>query len=302
VAGAIALALAAGGQRVLLVEVEGRGGLARLFDVPPLGYEQQRLAAAPGGGEVLGLAVDPEEALLEYLELFYKMRRAGSLLRRFGAVDFATTIAPGLRDVLLTGKVAEATRRREGDPKGRDHSRPFLYVAIVMDAPPTGRVVRFLTVTTEVSDLARVGPIRNQADMVMGVFRSAETVIHLVTLLEEMPVQETLDALGELRHAGHTVGSIVVNMSRRGEWPVQPIDEPTLQELLPTVGIAPDQTVLDGLARLVADHLVRVGLEDEARARLAESGLPLVELPFLPEGVDVGALYGLATAIKEGWA
>jgi hypothetical protein len=60
--------------------------------------------------------------------------------------------------------------------------------------------------------------------------------------------------------------------------------------------------VLDGLARLVADHLVRVGLEDEARARLADSGLPLVELPFLPEGVDVGALYGLATAIKEGWA
>ena len=48
--------------------------------------------------------MDPEDALLDYLEIFYNLRRAGSALRRMGAVDFATTIAPGLRDVLLTGK------------------------------------------------------------------------------------------------------------------------------------------------------------------------------------------------------
>jgi len=105
VAAAIAIALAAGGRRVLLAETEGRQGIAQLFDCPPLPYEERKVASAPGAGEVFALAIDPEEALLEYLEMFYNMRRAGRTLKRIGAIDFATTIAPGMRDVLLTGKV-----------------------------------------------------------------------------------------------------------------------------------------------------------------------------------------------------
>ena len=48
VAGALAIALAAGGRRVLLMEVEGRQGIARLFDSPPLPYSERRVAVAPG--------------------------------------------------------------------------------------------------------------------------------------------------------------------------------------------------------------------------------------------------------------
>ena len=69
---------------------------------------------------------------------------------------------------------------------------------MVLDAPPTGRIVRFLDVNTEVAGLARVGPIRNQADSITRLLHSPLTVVHVVTLLEEMPVQETLDALEEL--------------------------------------------------------------------------------------------------------
>ena len=54
------------------------------------------------------LAIDPEEALLDYLEMFYNLKRAGRVLKRFGVVDFATTVAPGMRDVLITGKIKEA--------------------------------------------------------------------------------------------------------------------------------------------------------------------------------------------------
>ena len=86
--------------------------------------------------------IDPESALLEYLEMFYNLRHAGRALTRLGIIDFATTIAPGLRDVLLTGKAAEAVRRKE--PSRR------VYDAVVMDAPPTGRIDRFLNVTSEV--------------------------------------------------------------------------------------------------------------------------------------------------------
>ena len=64
VAGALALALASGGRRILLVEVEGRQGIAQLFDVPPLPYAETRIAVARGGGDVIAQAIDPEAAVL----------------------------------------------------------------------------------------------------------------------------------------------------------------------------------------------------------------------------------------------
>ena len=194
VAAALALALAADGGSVLLVETEGRQGIAQLFDTPPLPYEERRVAVARGGGEVKALAIDVEEALLDYLDMFYNLRRAGRALRKMGAIDFATSIAPGLRDVLITGKIKEAVTRR--------HDGRQVYDAVVVDAPPTGRITRFLNVTDEMGQLARSGPIKTQSDGVMAVLRSPQTAVHLVTLLEDMPVQETADAIEELTKAG----------------------------------------------------------------------------------------------------
>src|SRR4028118_1203755 len=122
-----------------------------------------------------------------------------------GAVDFATTIAPGLRDVLITGKVKEAVTRRVDGRR--------VYDAVVVDAPPTGRITRFLNVTSEMAGLARSGPIKTQSDGVMAVIRSPQTAVHLVTLLEDMPVQETADAIAELRAARLPVGPGGVNMA-----------------------------------------------------------------------------------------
>lgn len=207
VAAALALALAAEGRRVLLAEVEQRQGIAQLFETDALPYAERRIASASGGGEVHALAIDAEQAMLDYLDMFYKLGRAGRALKKFGAIDFATTVAPGIRDVLLTGKVCEAVRRK-------DKAGWPVYDAVVLDAPPTGRITRFLNVNDEVAGLARVGPIHNQAQAVMRVLKSAQTAIHLVTLLEEMPVQETMDGVADLRAAGLPVGAVIVNMVR----------------------------------------------------------------------------------------
>ena len=105
VAAALAVGLADQGRRVLLAEVEERQGISQTFDVPPLGATEVKVATAANGGEVFGLSVDARKALLEYLQIFYRLGRAGGVLERFGAVDFATTIAPGVRDVLLVGRL-----------------------------------------------------------------------------------------------------------------------------------------------------------------------------------------------------
>jgi len=302
VAAALALALASGGGRVLLIEVEGRQGIAQLFDVPPLPYLERSVAVAPGGGEVFALAIDPEEALLDYLHMFYKLSPTGlpaRSLRKMGAIDFATTIAPGMRDVLLTGKVKEAVvRKRDGRP---------VYDAVVLDAPPTGRISRFLNISQEVSGLAKVGPIKTQSEGVMAVLRSPRTAVHLVTLLEEMPVQETADAVEELQAIDLQVGAIVVNAVRA------PLLAPADLKAAETGGLDPEELgeglrrggidatpeLVHALAAEAGEHAARVALEERGRDALAELGRPTYELPLLPDAVDLGGLYALAQALKD---
>lgn len=301
-AAALALALARDGRRTLLIEVEGRQGIAQLFDTPPLPYEERKIAVAPGGGEVWALAVDAQEALLDYLESFYNLRRAGSALRKMGAVDFATTVAPGLRDVLLTGKAVEVVRRKE--KRSAD-----AYDAVVLDAPPTGRISKFLNVNSEVSGLAKAGPIRKHADLVMGVISSPQTLVHLVTLLEEMPVQETIDAIADLEASHLPVGGVMVNMTR----PPLLTDAQLLmaeQDTLPATSIgqalarvglsAHEAEILPALLHEASDHAQRVALERREMVRVTELDLPTFVLPMLPDGIDLGGLYELADILTAG--
>ncbi len=296
VAAALAMSLADRGKKGLLCEVEGRQGIAQLFDVPPLPYEEREIAVGLGGGEVYALAIDPEAALLEYLAMFYRLGRAGKALDKFGIIDFATTIAPGVRDVLLTGKVYEAARRRDGDR--------FTYDAVIMDAPPTGRITRFLNVNSEVAGLAKVGPIRRQADSIMQMMQSAETRVHLVTVLEEMPVQETIDGIAELTSARLPVGQVILNLVRpsllsaatRDALTDGSLEAGTVATSLSRVGLDPDAA--PALLAGGAAHLERQHLQDGQREILDDCGRPLIELPLLTDGIDLGALFELAEKLE----
>jgi anion-transporting ArsA/GET3 family ATPase len=303
VAAALAMALATGGGRTLLVEVEGRQGIAHLFDTPPLPYQERRIAVAPGGGEVRALAVDADEALLEYFAMFYNLGFAGRTLRRMGAIEFATTLAPGLRDVLLTGKVKEATTRAS---KGI-----HIYDAVVLDAPPTGRVVKFLDVTRAMADLAKAGPIHNQSEGVVRLLHSADTAVHVVTLLEDLPVAETLETVAELDLADLRPGAVLVNRARPPRLPDRSVsaaangrvDADRIRAELVTAGLDLEPAMLNGLVAETVEHAVRVDAEQQARVKLAEAGMPLIELPELTEvgvdGVDLGGVYDLAEVLRE---
>ena len=297
VAAALALALATGGRRTLVIEVEGRQGIAQVFDTPPLPYEERKIAVAPGGGEVRALAVDPEAALLEYLEMFYRLGVAGRTLRRMGAIEFATTLAPGLRDVLLTGKAKECVSRK--DRAGR-----LVYDAVVLDAPPTGRVVSFLDVTRAMADLARVGPIHSQSEGVVRLLHSPLTAVHLVTLLEDLPVTETLETVAELAAADLRPGAVIVNRVRPQWLPDRSVaaaadgrvDAARIRSGLASAGVALAPEMIDGLVAETVEHAVRVEVEAAAMARLRGMGA-LLELPNLVDGVDLGTLYELAEAL-----
>ncbi len=306
VAAALALALAAAGKNVLLCEVEGRQGIARMFDVDPLPYEERRIARGladddGAAGVVHALHIDPESALLEYLSMYYKLGRAGKALERFGVVEFATTIAPGVRDVLLTGKVYEAAERNAR------HKNAMTYDTVVLDAPPTGRITQFLGVNGELAGLARVGPIKSQADNVMSLFRSPRTAVHVVTVLEEMPVQETADAIAELHAAGLPVGAVMINQVRPRDLSAKQLasaragdlDAAAITADLQRAKLDVTHELVDTLIAEGRDHAERRTLEDEQRIVVDALGLPTYELPKLSGGVDVGALHELAAALCE---
>jgi anion-transporting ArsA/GET3 family ATPase len=310
VAAALALALARDGKNVLLCEVEGRQGIAKMFDSDPLPYKETRVASGlrtPGTtpGSVYALHIDAESALLEYLKMYYKLGAAGRALDRFGVIEFATTIAPGVRDVLLTGKIYEAVERNSRNKGART------YDAIVMDAPPTGRITQFLNVSESVAGLAKVGPVKSQADTMTRLFRSPQTAVHLVTLLEEMPVQETADGVAELTASHLPVGSIIVNQVRTGLLSEEALaaaragtlDRAAIAADLKRGGVDATDQLLD---RLVADgeaYAERSALETEQAALVRQIGRPVHQINFIPGGIDLDGLNDIAAEfVKQGLA
>jgi len=280
VAAVIAVAAADRGRRVLVVEVEGRQALAGLFGRGSLSYQETRVA-----GRVHGLAVDPEESLREYLGRF-GAAPLSRLLTWARLTRFITAAAPGLGDVLLVGKVWEAaTRVRDGRPA---------YDLVVLDAPPTGRVVPFLRAPETVAELARVGPIRHQADQVKGLLDDpARTRVVITCLPEELPVTETVEGIALLRAAGLPLGPVVVNQvvadrlgKRSRRLAALARDATPLSAAGLQAGAELDQAALAVLLGEARDRQRQVAAQRRLIGELqaGAGGLPVVELPFLSDG------------------
>ncbi|WP_222711005.1 ArsA-related P-loop ATPase [Quadrisphaera setariae] len=314
VAVALALSLADEGKRVLVCEVEGRQGVSRLLGTEALPYEEVELAEGAGGGQVVGLAVEPRAALVDYLDTFHggvlggRGGRVSTVLDRAGAVEFIADVAPGLRDVLLVGKVYEAVRRTvDGGRAGSTSSAQPVYDAVVLDAPPTGRITRFLGIGDELAQLAVGGPIAARAASVAALLRSEQTAVHLVCLPEELPVTETLEAAAELRAADLPVGAVVANRVLTA--PAEDGGAPSRVRGALRRALAPQPDLDDGgsapaddgvealVAALLTQNRGRAGRVAEQRRWLevaAGAGRPVRELPDLPGGVDLEGLYRLA--------
>lgn len=297
VAAALGLAAANSGRRTLLVEVEGRQAFSRIFRTQPWDYVEREFRP-----DLFGVAIDPHDAMYEYLELFYGLRRASWVMSRVNALDFVTAAAPGLRDLLLVGKVYEIEKRRRRD------GRP-VYDFILLDAPPTGRIVPFLQAPDAVTEIVRVGPVRRQAGNIISMLtdpRRARVVV--VTLLEEMPTTEGIQAVGALRDAELSVGPIVANQVL--------IPRLSDDEFNALIELGPDKLVDRAqqsgapltyeAAKLAIEqavaHRSRLELENRMRKRLIdETGLPLLELPLLTGPTfGVSDLELLAGTIEAG--
>jgi anion-transporting ArsA/GET3 family ATPase len=259
----LATAAAGAGLSVLIVEVEGKSGLASCFGRPPLGYQETELA--PG---VRGRTLTPDEALLDYLES-HGMRRISKRLVRSGALEVVSSAVPGMKDILVLGKVKSLENGRAAD-------------LILIDAPAAGHAITFLMSPRGLGDAVKVGPISKQSTEVIEMLSDPDRCrVLLVTIPEETPVNELVDTAFALEdRIGIQLGPVVVNGCYPDLGPPVSVDD--VQRLADELGVfvSPQEAV--DLAAAADFRHQRHELQQEQADRLAARlPLPQIRLPFV---------------------
>jgi len=291
VTAALARAAAASGLSALIVEVEGKSGLAAMYGSPAFSYDEVTLAEpdeALGRAAVRARTLTPDEALIEFLE-DAGMGRISKRLMTSGALDMVATAIPGIRDILVLGKIKQMERRRLAD-------------VLILDAPAAGHAISFLQSASGLADAVRLGPINAQARDVLDLLGDpARCQVVLVTLPEETPVNELVETAYQLEdRVGVSLGPVVVN----GLYP----ELAGLGADPRAAAEAQGASLRDGeaasLAAAARFRLDRTALQAEQVERLREAlPLPQLRVPYLfdadlgPEQLDL-----LAAAVLDGVA
>jgi anion-transporting ArsA/GET3 family ATPase len=272
VSATLARAAALVGLSTLIVEVEGKSGLPAVFGQSELGYDE--VVLSPGGGpeaagEVRARTLTADAALLEYLQ-DHGLSRVSRRLVSSGALDVVATAAPGIKDILLLGKVKQLERGGAAD-------------VIVLDAPAAGHAITFLQSARSLIDTVNVGPINAQARDVLELLEDHDRCqVVLVTIPEETPVNEAVETAFSLEdRVGIGLGPIVVNG-------VYPAIEGLTGEAADVVAAAEAADVslrpaeAESLAAAARFRLDRMALQAEQVGRLgADLPLPQLRLPFV---------------------
>jgi anion-transporting ArsA/GET3 family ATPase len=256
VAAAIARMAADAGLRALIVEIEGKSGLGAAFGTADsLEYEEQSLAP-----NIAARTVTPDFALVEYLE-DHGLRRVSKRLAKSGALEVVSSAIPGIKDILVLGKVKALARDDPAD-------------VIIVDAPAAGHAITFLASARGLLDAVRVGPILDQAREVNDMLtNAAKCQVVLVTLPEETPVNEVVETAFALEdRVGIKLAPLVVN----GVYPVLDLDMGAILR----DGV--DGSDAENLRAAAEFRMHRQKLQAEQIARLRDAlPLPQIVLPQL---------------------
>jgi anion-transporting ArsA/GET3 family ATPase len=269
VSGALALAFAAHGKRVLVCMCNTKERLSAILGTRPIPDEVVSV-----GHNIWAVNISPEKALEEYGALVIKVRALANAVFENKYTKTFFRAVPGLYEWAMLGKAWFHTTEtlENGAPR---------FDVILFDAPATGHGADMLRVPKVILDVVPPGVLRRDAETAWAMLQDpARSGVVVVTLPEEMPVTETLELIetvrGELRLP---VLGLVINGV------IPPILTPEERERL-----LADPSLLDPRDRSPSDRVLVSGARRAAREKvqaeslsrlLASTDIPSIELPFL---------------------
>lgn len=272
VAAALASSLAARGKSVLLVQWALRDAVSQLFGVPPANHHHQPVAP-----RFWTMNYEADEAIREYFVEHLKMRLLYNLVIENRHVQKMLRAAPGIQELFFLGRlfwlVCLAKKERN---LNFDH--------VIVDAPATGHGVSLFGIAQTVAGIGMTGPLAHECERVAKMLGDPHlTGALLVTLPEELPLEETLEFLPKLsKELDRPPLAVLVNRATHrafGERAATLESEPWFQALDGKMANAASRA---GLNTLVRELAKRAGCAKTLRRRLAETGLadlPVLELP-----------------------
>ncbi|MFW5925852.1 MAG: ArsA family ATPase [Myxococcota bacterium] len=271
VSAALALAAARRGKRVLVAMANAKERLSQLLEVPPIGPDN-----VPILDRIEAVNMTPDKALEEYGMMVLKVR---ALYRAVFENRFVRSFlrgTPGMDAWSMLGKAYY----HAVETGAHGHKR---YDLVILDAPATGHGLDMLRVPKVIVDVAPPGLLRREAENALGLMRDpSRTGVVIVTLPEDMPVNETLELHAALRDELHMpVSNLVINRVVPELFPAE--ETARFERLEANV---PEGSPLVPLARAARWRAVRERIQRASLQRLdRELPLPRVELPrmYVPE-------------------
>jgi anion-transporting ArsA/GET3 family ATPase len=264
ISAALALLASRAGKRVLVCEVNAQERIAPLLGAPPAGARIRE--ARPG---IWTVNVTPAEAMREYGLMVLRFKTIYDAVFENRLVRYFLRVVPALAELVMLGKILNEVRATEG-------GRPR-WDLVVLDAPATGHAVQLLRVPAALLDTVPGGPLRHDAEwMEKLLVDPATTALAIVTLPEEMPVNEAIELDAQVRGVlGIPRDALFVNAMPEARF--------SASEALALGERSGDPTPLGPAAR--AGRLQAIRAEQAARylarARTALE-LPTLVLPLLP--------------------
>jgi anion-transporting ArsA/GET3 family ATPase len=267
VAAAIAGRCAQRGRRTLLFETNANDRFGAYFDKPPVGPELAQLAP-----NLWAVNTTPAAALEEYGLMILKFRSVYEMVFENRVTRAFLRAIPGLDDYALLGKAwFHTTEEKRGKP---------VWDTVVFDMPASGHSVSMLRIPWVIEDTVPEGPLTRDARAVKELLTDrARTAVVLVTLAEEMPVNEAIELEGKLGELGIAAQHVVCNQVYPAHFPPGAPVSRVLEAL------AADPALPSPLAEVTAHATLsrdRHALNERYLAELASrTRTPITELPIL---------------------
>ncbi|MBN2695260.1 ArsA family ATPase [bacterium] len=184
----LALAARKRGKRVLLCEINAKEKVASM-----LGHENVGSVVTEVENGLSIVNITPQEAMREYGLMVLKSKLIYNTLFENRYVKSFLNGLPGLSEMVMLGKI-----RYHENETNKDGSKK--YDLIIVDAPATGHGISFLKFPMTILDVLKKGTLADEERKLLSLLQDKEkTAIHIVSLPEELPVQESKELYNSIK-------------------------------------------------------------------------------------------------------